>query len=60
MDQHIPVEHGQVVEHPHLIRCRMVTGAAETPIGSVIGYNVVPSFPAFYPIWIGSKIRGSD
>ena len=42
MHQHIPVEHGQLVKHPHLIRCRMVTGAAETPIGSVIGYNVVP------------------
>ena len=29
------VEHGRLVEHQHLISCRMVAGAVDTPVGSV-------------------------
>ena len=36
----------------------MVSGAADTPAGSVTGFNVVPSSPACHPYWTGSKIGG--
>ena len=49
--------HGRLVEHPHLIRWRMVNGAAEIQAGSVVGYNVVSSSSlACHPYWIGSNI----
>ena len=32
MYPHITVEHGRLVEHPHLTRCRMVSGAADTAV----------------------------
>ena len=38
----------------------MVSGAADTPAGSVIGCNVVSSSPACHPYWTGSEIGGSD
>ena len=54
---HLPVEHGRLVEHLHLISCRMVTGAGDTSGGSVVGYNVAPSSPSCYPYW-GLSLEG--
>ena len=57
---HLPVEHGWLVEHPHLTICRMLMGTTETPGGSVVGDNVVPSSSLCHPYWFGSKSGGSD